>query len=127
MKKIFESPVFIVFFLIFILVSHGLAFWFKLYYLFLWLDMAQHFLGGIWIALIFNLCVKRFSLPFSLSVFLFAATILGAVAFAGVLWEFFEFVLNRYIVNIGFLGYEDTLSDLFFDLLGGAVGFILIL
>lgn len=89
--------------------------------------MTHHFLGGVWIALAFNLCVKRFSLPFSLPVFLFAAAILGAVAFAGVFWEFFEFVLNRYIINIGFLGYEDTLSDLFFDLLGGAIGLILVL
>ena len=49
------------------------------------------------------------------------------MALVGVLWEFFEFGLNRYIVHIGFINYEDTLLDLFFDLLGGAVGFILIL
>lgn len=89
--------------------------------------MAHHFLGGAWIALAFNWCAKRFGLPFSPNVFLFAAAILGAVALAGVFWEFFEFGLNRYVINIGFLGYEDTLSDLFFDLLGGALAFLVIL
>lgn len=89
--------------------------------------MAHHFLGGIWIALAFNLWMKHFKLQFTLPVYLFAAAILGAVAFAGVLWEFFEFGLNRYVIDIGFLGYEDTLSDLFFDLLGGAVGLLLLL
>lgn len=106
---------------------HGLALWFNLYYLFWWLDMAHHFLGGVWVSLVFNWCAKRFGPPFSPPRFLFAAAVLGAVAFAGVFWEFFEFILDRYVVNIGFLGYEDTLSDLFFDLLGGAVGLFLII
>ena len=94
MKRFFESWAFILFFLIFILVSYGLTLWFKLHYLFWWMDMAHHFLGGAWIALAFNLCAKRFSSPFSPPRFLFAAAVLGAVAFAGVFWEFFEFVLN---------------------------------
>ena len=127
MKKFFESRTFILFFLIFILISYGLVLWFKLLYLFWWLDTAHHFLGGAWIALAFNWCTKRFGSPFSFHMFLFAAAVLGAVALAGVFWEFFEFILNRYVISIGFLGYEDTLSDLFFDLLGGALAFFVIL
>ena len=127
MKRFFESQAFILLFLVFILVSYGLALWFKLLYLFWWLDMAHHFLGGAWIALFFNWCAKRFSSQVSASAFLSAASVLGAVALAGVFWEFFEFILNRYVISIGFLGYEDTLSDLFFDLLGGALAFLVIL
>ena len=127
MKRFFESRAFILLFLVFILVSYGLALWFKLLYLFWWLDMAHHFLGGAWIALFFNWCAKRFSSQVSAGAFLFATAVLGAVALAGVFWEFFEFILNRYVINIGFLGYEDTLSDLFFDLLGGALAFLVIL
>ena len=63
-------------------------------------------------------------------VFLFIGLI-SFVALAGVLWEFTEFVADRYIVMNGFTmlpgTYEDTLSDLFFDLLGGAVGFFLVI
>src|SRR3989344_863105 len=127
MKRFFESQAFILLFLVFILVSYGLALWFKLLYLFWWLDMAHHFLGGAWIALFFNWCAKRFNSHVSARAFLFATAVLGTVALAGVFWEFFEFILNRYVINIGFLGYEDTLSDLFFDLLGGALAFLVIL
>lgn len=58
---------------------------------------------------------------------------LGIVALAGILWEFGEFIWNRYIWYSGYnlpniyATYEDTLSDLFFDLFGGVIGFSLIL
>ncbi|KKT41427.1 MAG: hypothetical protein UW30_C0008G0046 [Candidatus Giovannonibacteria bacterium GW2011_GWA2_44_13b] len=55
---------------------------------------------------------------------------IGAVFFVGVFWEFWEFVLDRYLIHSGYsllLGvYEDTLKDLFMDFLGGAFGFIFI-
>ena len=57
--------------------------------------------------------------------------LLGIVALVGVLWEFTEFVWDRYIFQSGFTYfsgvYEDTLSDLFFDLLGGSLAYILFL
>jgi len=115
--------------LAFILLSHGLALWFDLYYLFWWLDTALHFLGGAWIVLVFNFLMKHFGLDLTAARARPALLIifLGFVALLGVLWEFFEFGVNRYIVHIGFITYEDTLSDLFFDLLGGALAFLIIL
>lgn len=115
--------------LAFILLGHGLALWFDLYYLFWWLDDALHFLGGMWVALVFNFLIKYFGLDLTgaHARLAFLVIFLGLTALAGVLWEFFEFGVNRYIVHIGFITYEDTLSDLFFDLLGGAVGFFLII
>lgn len=129
MKSVFKSPAFAVLLLAFILLSHGLALWFNLYYLFWWLDNALHFLGGFEIVLVFNLLIKYFGLNLmGARVQLASLTIfLGLTALSGILWEFFEFFLNRYIVHIGFINYEDTLTDLFFDLLGGVVGFILVL
>ena len=57
--------------------------------------------------------------------------LIGLVALVGVGWEFFEFIWDRFIWHAGFTYlpgiYEDTLSDLFFDLLGGATGFVLVL
>ena len=47
----------------------------------------------------------------------------------GVLWEFFEFVMDRYIVFTRFTYlfgvFEDTLLDLLMDILGGAIAFLL--
>lgn len=79
--------------------------------------------------LVFNFLMKYFGLNLNGAHTTFALFIifLSFAAFFGVLWEFFEFVTNRYIVHINFITYTDTLSDLFFDLLGGVVGFLLIL
>ncbi len=56
---------------------------------------------------------------------------IGFVALTGVLWEFFELVLDRYLIHNGYSFlpgvYEDTLSDLFFDLLGGTIAFLIYL
>ncbi len=66
-----------------------------------------------------------------------SATIIGCLAFValiGVLWEFFEFLLNLFVLKTGYLAflkipqgaamnvydiYKDTLGDLFFGLVGG--------
>lgn len=129
MKRFWQSPVLIVLLLAFILLGHGMALWFNLYYLFWWLDGALHFLGGFWIVLVFNFLMKHFGLNLTggQARLAFLVIFLGLTAFAGVLWEFFEFGLNRYIVHIGFITYEDTLSDLFFDLLGGALALLLVI
>lgn len=59
---------------------------------------------------------------------------LAFVALVGVLWEFFEFLLDLFVLKTGYLTflkmpqgavmnaydiYKDTLKDLFFDLAGG--------
>lgn len=125
MKSIFESPRFIFLFLLLILISWGIVLYFRLYYIFWWLDMAHHFLGGLWLVLFFKFLFKRLGAdPGFLK-------LLGTVAVVGILWEFAEFVWDRFIWRSGFTylagTYEDTLSDLFFDLIGGVVGFLLIL
>lgn len=60
----------------------------------------------------------------------FFVIMIGVVALVGVLWEFFELILDRYIMHTGFTYlprvFEDTLSDLFMDLLGGAFMFLIL-
>lgn len=130
MKKIFESGAFILFFLIFILANLVLALYFNLYYLIWWLDMVHHFLGGLWLAFLLNFYLKKIGFAVS-NLLLLLILFLGFAALVGVLWEFTEFLWDRFFWHSGFTYfsgiYEDTLSDLFFDLLGGAVGFFLAL
>lgn len=93
--------------------------------------MAAHFLGGLWIALVGLFFKKRLRLEISgnwsgLAVFI---SVIGTVALAGILWEFSEFVSDRYIFRLGFTYlpnvFEDTLSDLLIDLFGGIVGYLI--
>jgi len=123
------SPKFILGLLIFILSFHILAtvnYWYQTY---AWLDMSMHFLGGFWVALTATALISNFQFPISneilkqkfLSLFI---VILSFVALVGVLWEFFEFGYDVFIFSKGYSGalqqgVGDTMSDLFFDLLGG--------
>ncbi len=55
---------------------------------------------------------------------------LSFVALIGVFWEFFEFFYDILISSRGYsgfmqLGAADSLGDLFFDLLGGSVFFVI--
>jgi hypothetical protein len=142
------SPQFILGLLIFILFFHILAtvnYWYQTY---TWLDMPMHFLGGFWVALTyFWLCQKTRitrgseimdadqhadqrefrDLSDKISVSSAIMTIIDCLSFValiGVLWEFFEFGYDVFISSKGYFmtaqqGVGDTMSDLFFDLLGG--------
>lgn len=129
MRPFFESPIFIFLFFLFILATYALALWFELYYAFWWLDTVHHFLGGLWVAAFGNFFLKRRGFSFSGAILFLM--LIGLVALAGILWEFTEFVWDRYIWHPGFTYlpgiYEDTLSDFFFDLFGGVAGSLLIL
>jgi len=86
----------------------------------------MHFAGGFWVALT-GLFFARSASP--KGVFLFLISI-GVAATIGILWEFLEFGLNYFwkdLWNQAFLqpSLEDTLTDLFFDLLGGVAVFLL--
>lgn len=112
--------------------------------------MPMHFLGGFWVALTyFWLCQKTRitrrseimdadqhadqreirDLSDKIRVSSAIMTIidcLSFVALVGVLWEFFEFGYDVFISSKGYSGalqqgVGDTMSDLFFDLLGGLV------
>lgn len=132
MRSFLKSWQFILLFLIFILANFALALYFRLYYLFWWLDIAHHFLGGLWLAFLLNFYLKKTDFTAS-NLLLLLLLFLGFAALAGVLWELGEFIWNRYIWYSGYrlpniyATYEDTLSDLFFDLLGVAFGLLLIL
>lgn len=120
LRFIIALLIFIVVLEVFIIINH-------LYWLISWLDMPMHFLAGFWVALVFNYLNQRF---FKLSLF-WTTTImtLSFVALIGVLWEFFEFSLDSFF----FLekwgpfqgGLSDTMSDLFFDLLGGLAAVVI--
>ena len=84
----------------------------------LWIDRVAHFAGGFWAAVLFLYIfreyseLKRFS-EFLGSWILVLVFTLGFVALIGVFWELFEFATN----NLGNL--EDTIEDLYLDLMGG--------
>jgi uncharacterized membrane protein YjdF len=92
--------------------------------------MPMHFLGGFWVAMALTalnlkLRIKNSELFNPSSNYLIIILItLSFVALIGVFWEFFEFFYDMFISSRGSsgflqLGAADTLSDLFFDLLGG--------
>ena len=94
----------------------------------LWPLVAAFFAGcfydsmRLWLVrFLFHFVLLRYGLPAVLII------LLGIVAPVGVLWEFGEFVVDRFILNTGFMClegiFEDTLADLLFDILGGAAGF----
>ncbi len=92
-----------------------------LYWKYSWFDMPMHFLGGVCVALGFAILPffritlppqYRTLLPYLLFVFLI-----------GIGWEVFEYVNGISLASADERFLTDTLEDLFFDLLGGFVGF----
>ena len=90
-------------------------------------DTLMHFLGGAWSAMFFLQVLHQVKLrPFARFLdqpFLAILSIVSFAALVGILWEFFEFSVDTFIVlpygseRIQ-LGLVDTLSDIFFDLVG---------
>ena len=99
-------------FFIFVLYLVGISLY--LDYTTWWFDMVMHFLGGFWEGLFFIWFFSpRDSSPRSLlKVFLFVLVV-------GVIWEFFQIYVNNYIAKYPF-DTMDTISDVCFDLAGGA-------
>ncbi|MEE8131579.1 MAG: hypothetical protein V3T98_00820 [Candidatus Paceibacterota bacterium] len=132
------SDKFVLILLLLILSFHTVAlvnFW---YWTFWWLDVVMHFLGGFWVALLFfNLNSKLNFLPInslnSLTHKLITIILsLGFVALIAVSWEFYEFLYDVFISIRGYpwvaqQGMADTISDLFFGLLGGLIAAIIVL
>lgn len=120
------------FFFVVFFVAHGFALSSFLYWKISWLDVIMHLLGGALVAATMVWWVYfsgRISLP-SLSSFFTLTLILGAVALVGVLWEFFEFLVDKFITKKNYIdllqpGVIDIMKDLLMDLLGGlATGFL---
>ncbi len=76
----------------------------------------MHFFGGFWVALafiyLFSLKNGSFNSIFKVLLFVF---------FVGVGWEIFEIFINDVATQNSF-DFLDAISDLFFDLTGGALG-----
>jgi hypothetical protein len=134
------SPKIIIGLLIFILFIHILATIYYWYWTVGWLDMPMHFLGGFWLAMVFFWLNSKFNIieirppntdhNFWRSDLPKLILVLGFIALVGALWEFFEFGYDVLISSKGYLavaqrGTADTMSDLFFDLLGGLVFLII--
>ncbi len=95
---------------------------FNAYIIFPWFDIPTHFFGGMAITYFFLTGTAHAqTLTGRIPNIIQLALSLGLTAITAVIWEFLE-----YLCDMGFgtkmnLGVEDTLSDLFFGLLGGAV------
>lgn len=78
--------------------------------LFWWFDNLMHFLGGVMVASLFFSFFKNRHANWVM--------IISFVALIGLFWEFYEYWNDRFwLANQ--MKLDDTLSDLFFDLLGG--------
>ncbi len=123
----------IIYFLIAFLFLHIFATFYHLYWLFPWLDVPMHFLGGLLLVIIYfwinariEILNPKFNkLPKWLVNLVFA---LSFVILIGVLWEFYEFLHDFYLLTGGKISvfqnsFADTIKDLFFDLVGGTTAF----
>ena len=102
-------------------------------------DTPMHFMGGFAIAYLalaaWNASIQKISFQKDLNprwhIVIYALGILRCVALVGVVWEWYEFVLDTLIVKYGYgervaqMGLGDTMLDLFLDLLGAFTAFIL--
>mgnify|MGYP001570711607 FL=1 len=79
--------------------------------------MFMHFVGGFWFGLLFIFLTHKYiSLNINLKKLLLFVLILG------IGFEIYEIIIDRLITLKG-LDYVDSLSDLFFDLLGGLISY----
>ena len=77
--------------------------------------MPMHILGGFWLGLVFIYFLKIKDLSFSTIL----KIILGALVI-GLLWEVFEILVDKTIIQNPF-NTLDTLSDICFDLAGAGI------
>lgn len=99
----------------FILVINFLANKFYWYFAIPYFDMIMHFLGGFWVGLSYF-----YFFPIKT---IFTSDFLKLLAFVlciGLGWEVYEMLVNKAVAQNP-LDYLDIGSDIFFDLLGGAV------
>lgn len=127
----FKSLKFVVALWVWIFVAWGFAMVYEWHFYYWWVDMVLHFAGGFWVFVLARYVVDHYRITITgahqkiARFFIF----ISFVVFVGVLWELFEFVLDRYITESGFTYlprvFEDTLSDLVLDIMGGITAFIL--
>ena len=112
-----------------ILTSHILAVINNWYWVYKWIDVPMHFLGGIWLGLIF-LCFIMPQLKITDHKLLITMILVASFAvLIGVFWEFSEFLSDIFLAHKSYFeisqqGVADTMADLFFDLVGGLAVFM---
>jgi VanZ family protein len=103
-----------------VILAHGAGIFLDLYVRYPNFDMLVHFLGGAFTASVFIFAASRhprFSFIGSNKLVNILVAV-GLTILIGVLWEFFEFYVSAW-TGIPPQTYADTLSDLFFDTIGG--------
>lgn len=109
-KKLFKTLLYLI---LFILIVNFFATKFYWYSAIWYFDMIMHFLGGFWVGLV----VLYFFIPKEISLRLIL-TILFWVFFVGIGWEMFEVLVDK-VITQNSSNILDTVSDIFFDLVGG--------
>lgn len=95
---------------------------FNAYIMYPWLDMPTHFCGGVAITYFYSVAIVHTQarigrIPNLIQLLLSV----GLTAITAVVWEFLEYSSDIALGTKMNLGVADTLSDLFFGLLGGTV------
>jgi hypothetical protein len=114
-KKLFKTLAYLIVLIFLVNFVAVRLYWYNSIWYF---DMLMHFLGGFWLglAVIWLLAYKNLSLELSWKL---VFKIILSVFFIGLFWEFYEIVVNNIFAQMPF-NILDTLSDIFFDLAGGA-------
>jgi hypothetical protein len=117
----------VVYSIIAVLAVYVIGNYLDLFTTYIWFDMPMHFAGGFVMGMlaIWLMNKARFSQNPAWSQLLFA---IGFAVVIGVLWEYYEYAIDSFVVHE--FGWEpmtlrDTLSDFFFDGLGGAIAWII--
>jgi hypothetical protein len=86
--------------------------------------MPMHFLGGFWSGLFLIWFFSYYNLLGQPLLKLILKIMLGALLI-GIAWEIFEFAINTYYAREVFVANGvDSVSDIFFDLAGGATAIL---
>ena len=111
MKSLFVVQAFI---LVMTALLHAAGLFLFLQWYFWWYDIMLHFLGGLWVALMFQWLAAR-----QKATVLIIPTLL-AVCLVGVAWEIFEILIGSpREANFAF----DTSLDILMDVIGGILGY----
>ncbi|MFZ2682156.1 MAG: hypothetical protein WAZ14_03630 [Patescibacteria group bacterium] len=104
-----------------------------------WFDIPMHIAGGAIIGVmalgLWEIAIKKVTLNRNVNprwqVVIYWLGIIGCTALVGIAWEWYEFAADNTAVVashrelIAQMGVGDTLADLFFDLLGATLSFLI--
>lgn len=85
-----------------------------------WLDMLAHFFSGLAFTYFFIIAIVHSQrIVGHIPKVIVVVSAIGLTAMTAVSWEFYEFICDAMLGTKMNLGVRDTLSDIFFGLLGG--------